>query len=828
MTKNAISVSKFEDDDMSDSSSSPPSRRPGGALKDVDELGDEHVAKDKDGDGEDDDLRTPTPTPGTSSSASNSHTPRPTSASADASSKNAGTSSSSPPNDHNSPVSSNGHSSRSPPPAPTQTPPTPPTLTADEYASGSVVCDTCGVTVSFRDSATGGFTVKEWDSHKAVCRAPAHPSKSSRSAHTDSAHSQKQVTPLSPPTLTTPSLPFLNTTLTTSHSNPMLQTQIQKKRRAKRTEEERIHYLRSDPLVAQFEAYRVLCGGCSKWIRLRPNSTYCSIPWDAHRKSCLSKKGALKGTFAHDERNLGVGNAAGGDYAMSTGTGADASLAIENMRPGPKAVNGILSDGDGFEDAKEERARKRVKEEHMHEHEEEREGAMRRSESGSTSASASSATHNEVTYPRQRSHHERHHNNHLAALTPTIPVSTHNTGGSSTSTSSYSTVSPLPPNAHLLPPPILPSHESRRRNASQRAEALRSDQLIQVVEANRVFCRLCRKWVQLRQDSSYCAYPWMQHRGKCTNSQRRLEKAALLVNGPQGGRVISPSAKIKGGFGAIRPISMSTSSDEGKVASFVAASRHHPRTQEDEDELEDDDDGRDNVQRVYEKSPVEPESEEGVDSDADGEVDEDIMVDHRENANGGGRVRRVDAGGTSYHQSYHGHAHLHPNHATLARAGKRRRDIDQHADADDVDMEERDDDSDSRRRWDEITRKKKKLTAAVVEGRRRLSKKRGLADLDSPEGRTKFIAHSIRYLYTVTHERTDEICIQALIAYLNAAMPTDKHEDFDVAEVSRGVSAFVRSSGLDNYDRGDNYYDDDDDYALNFPLQFDGETLKSA
>jgi hypothetical protein len=63
-----------------------------------------------------------------------------------------------------------------------------------------------------------------------------------------------------------------------------------KRRRAKRTEEERIDYLQSDPYVAQFEAFRVLCGSCDKWIRLRPNSTYCSIPWDAHRKSCLSKK----------------------------------------------------------------------------------------------------------------------------------------------------------------------------------------------------------------------------------------------------------------------------------------------------------------------------------------------------------------------------------------------------------------------------------------------------------------------------------------------------------------------------------------------------------
>jgi hypothetical protein len=66
-----------------------------------------------------------------------------------------------------------------------------------------------------------------------------------------------------------------------------------KRRRAKRTEDERIEYLRTDPYVAHFEPYRVLCASCDKWIRLRPNSTYCSIPWDAHRKSCLAKKASV-------------------------------------------------------------------------------------------------------------------------------------------------------------------------------------------------------------------------------------------------------------------------------------------------------------------------------------------------------------------------------------------------------------------------------------------------------------------------------------------------------------------------------------------------------
>lgn len=36
-----------------------------------------------------------------------------------------------------------------------------------------------------------------------------------------------------------------------------------------------------------------------------------------------------------------------------------------------------------------------------------------------------------------------------------------------------------------------------------------------------MFCTLCSKWVQLRQDSSFCAYPWVQHRGKCLKRWER-------------------------------------------------------------------------------------------------------------------------------------------------------------------------------------------------------------------------------------------------------------------------------------------------------------------
>lgn len=78
-------------------------------------------------------------------------------------------------------------------------------------------------------------------------------------------------------------------------------------------------------------------------------------------------------------------------------------------------------------------------------------------------------------------------------------------------------IGPLSPAAFkdLNPSNFPPSQESRRRNAEQRAASLRSDPLIGEVEPNRVFCTMCQKWVQLRQDSTYCAYPWQQHRDKC-------------------------------------------------------------------------------------------------------------------------------------------------------------------------------------------------------------------------------------------------------------------------------------------------------------------------
>lgn len=71
----------------------------------------------------------------------------------------------------------------------------------------------------------------------------------------------------------------------------------------------------------------------------------------------------------------------------------------------------------------------------------------------------------------------------------------------------------------------------------------------------------------------------------------------------------------------------------------------------------------------------------------------------------------------------------------------------------------------------------------------------GFADLDSPHGRRAFIAHSIFYLFSTTYEPTDELPIASLLAYVNAAMPVDKYEEFDTGEVSRWVGMGSKESG---------------------------------
>lgn len=45
------------------------------------------------------------------------------------------------------------------------------------------------------------------------------------------------------------------------------------------------------------------------------------------------------------------------------------------------------------------------------------------------------------------------------------------------------------------------------------------------------------------------------------------------------------------------------------------------------------------------------------------------------------------------------------------------------------------------------------------------------------------------HLFNTTYEPSDELTIASLVTYLNAAMPPDKHEDFDTAEVTKAAMA---------------------------------------
>ncbi|KAI0358176.1 hypothetical protein OH77DRAFT_1421476 [Trametes cingulata] len=510
------------------------------------------------------------------------------------------------------------------------------TTPTDEYGSGRIICEACGDSISIRDEATGGFTVKHWDAHRATCQnGSQHPAE------------------------VAPETPAAQPDAFSSSQPPA------KRRRAKRTEEERIDYLRSDPYVAKFEAYRVLCASCDKWIRLRPNSTYCSIPWDAHRKSCLAKRVA-KNAHPVDDRNaafasdpnvkrfdservlcrvcenwipvLAENNVAAIKIWMqhrsacqpvsTPGPGASSSkVNIANVPPPPKHLLALASSS-SLPPPPAASARAAV----------------------AQSMSASSSQHS-----------------------PSAPPSA--TGTFNTTFKEYT--------------PSTFTHEPRRRNADQRAAALRADPLLGEVEPGRVFCKLCHKWVQLRQDSTYCSYPWEQHRAKCLQRRQKI-------------------------------------SDREAAVAELRATRHAAL----EDELISD-------------STASPEPEEGPEGD---DADRAQVRAERRRAKA---MALGDAGA--------GTGRLRYPEGTNGRSASAPSSEDDDAMWDYIDVD--------------VARPPK------------------LADLDSPAGRLEFVARSIRHLYRVTYERSDELTIATLVTYLNAAMPPDKHEDFDTAEVTKAATA---------------------------------------
>ncbi|KIK95067.1 hypothetical protein PAXRUDRAFT_827372 [Paxillus rubicundulus Ve08.2h10] len=552
-----------------------------------------------------------------------------------------------------------------------------PSAPKGEYETGRVICEVCAEGVSFRDEATGGFTLKHWDAHRQQC------------ANT---------------TQTIPE-PVIYTPESTAEA---LANPPPKRRRAKRTEEERIDYLRADPYVAQFEAYRVLCASCDKWIRLRPNSTYCSIPWDAHRKSCLSKKINTKNNYGLDERNSLL--AKDSDVRKF-----DAERVLCNI-----CDHWVPVSPDNHMQAVQKWLQHRA--------------TCQKAAGPSTSfppqlqSSSSSRSPNADDVP-PRSGQSELTSIHAGSSRQSPQQICH----SSAVPSAKSRGTPGSPSSSfkdLTPTNFPPVHESRRRNAEQRAATLRADSLIGSVEPNRVFCSLCKKWVQLRQDSSYCAYPWLQHRGKClARHERRAQKAAEI--------------RAKGG----QPVAEDSLTDDDASA---------------EDELDSDDS---------------PAPEPGKEARADEKRKAKASIPNEPRlAPHSAKKHRSDVGGAPPWPSS---SETATTSGAISRKSQFTRTIRPKGRYDaDVSVESR----------GPTNRLHRRFTLS-------------LADLDSVHGRINFIFSSIAYLFMTTYETTDDMTISSLLTHLNAAMPPDKHEDFDTAEVVKAVAALQ--------DRGDIIFEGD-------------------
>lgn len=480
-----------------------------------------------------------------------------------------------------------------------------------DFESGRVPCEACGESVSYRDERSGAFTTKHWDTHKLECLA------------------QSSAPPAPEPAQTRPN-PSGPSTEYISAGPPS------KRRRAKRSEEERIQYLRSDPYVAQFEPYRVRCASCDKWIRLRPNSTYCSIPWDAHRKSCLARKGAR-------------------DAAPPFVAADPATRQYDGERVLCKACNSWIivgPEGRAAQTWSQHRAQCRLA------------SPAAPPPPASVASAAAAPTVPSVPPPSQRQ----------LALVSALPPPAARAIRDEESEMEVDMAKdrPLSPSpAPPFPPPSAPhlsdtpssvtgpnagaGSESRRRNAEQRAAHLRADPLLAQVEPHRVFCALCRKWVQLRQDSTFCAYPWQQHRSKCVIRHAKKTKTTAADSGTHSGPA---------------------SPDSGEESTDNAAATTATTTE-----------------------------------DPDAGPDATYSADNQ--------VPRF-------------------------------------------------------------------------------------SDLDSPADRLSFTRHSIAHLFRTTYTPADALTIAALVAYMNAALPPDRHEEFGTAEVTRAAKNL--------HDRG--------------RVAFEGDTLK--
>ncbi|KAJ2927803.1 hypothetical protein H1R20_g9293, partial [Candolleomyces eurysporus] len=559
----------------------------------------------------------------------------------------------------------------------------------EEYKNGYILCQICGLQVDIRDRETGEFTVRMWDEHREKCS-----SSTARGvpAPSSAAGAQADVTIYTPE----------STAQSLAHPPT-------KRRRAKRTEEERIDYLRADPYVAQFEAYRVLCASCDKWIRLRPNSTYCSIPWDAHRKSCLAKKINNKSAYALDQRNAlftkdpdirkydpervlcnrvrRAQKAADiGDFKSSTFS-SSRQLATANANAnGDEELDELLSDAEADGAHEDEGAPGLA---HGHNT---RAGRRKVKPSPSSSSSSDSG----------------HSDDGEGDIDVKVERETKRRRLDGPSSSSRSYLGHHPSHSGRLGP-VSSSSSNAKRNS----------------------------------------YPSHPHHPQTQNyaSPYTLDRSNGFGRRASGGEA----------RGRERGYS-STSSSSRRVQPHQQPSHqvYQQRERERGGERE----------RPWDHD-LDPEDAEIVDVDAEGEVVDDV--------DGEGEV--VDVDGHSYGSSHAPSSSMNGHHTSNGHHdgehGEREKHVPGGAWA-------------RAPSYHTTGRRGNERPTAVM---RRPMASVGLADLDSVGGRKQFLASSILHLFATTYESTDDLPISSLLTYLNAAMPVDKHEDFDTAEVVRYVVA---------------------------------------
>ncbi|KAF7335087.1 hypothetical protein MVEN_02259300 [Mycena venus] len=603
-----------------------------------------------------------------------------------------------------------------------------------EYEAGRVICEVCGGGVSFRDDAGGAFTLKHWEAHRLTCgqqhpgqHPPPHPNGNGNGQYTPPGSISAN------PASDAAAAAHLNSLY--AQGGPPA-----KRRRAKRTEEERIEYLRADVHVAQFEAYRVLCASCDKWIRLRPNSTYCSIPWDAHRKSCLAKKSNAKNIYALEERNAAFAkdpDVRKFDAERILCGMCDKWLSIPvDDHPGAvqiwlqhrstcqktvSALKNVIANASAAAMASA-----------MNAETEDRKPVI------SSSSSASAGPSHRPLRPASPGRGQGHPQSHPPPPQghPHPQSAPHPSQRHPASHPPPSHVHPLshpPPPTHL-PHPDAPHllldlsptnyaapHESRRRNAESSA-------------------------------------PRPSARTSSSASQRRAQKANEISSIKASKR---PAASVS-----------AHGIEDGQPA----------RPSEDGDE---------------------PESEEGVSADPRRHAQSHrrhghpAPPSHPPRAIPAGYAAAASARPTLNHNPWQQH-HQQGPHGNGSGTPGQGDDMDAEGEADDVDA-----DGDSYMEEEGAT----PTRGYAVNGSNgangggynggsasailRRAVPASLADLDSPGGRRAFIFASVEYLFRTTYEASDDMSVSALLTYLNAAMPTDKHEDFDTGEVVRAASALA-------------------------------------